>query len=54
MCTPNGTSIRDGRISDGSLSYYESHANHANHASTANLIDILEEVKQARIEGRLQ
>lgn len=47
IAAPTGRRISDGRISDGSLSYYESSANHANTDSTRMLRDILIEVRAA-------
>jgi hypothetical protein len=44
VATSSGCEIRNGRVSDGTLSYYESAANHANKKSTASLRAILEEI----------
>ncbi len=49
IAAPAGTKIKDGRISDGTLSYYEkAKQNHANPRSTAKVIAVLEEIDRSR------
>jgi hypothetical protein len=48
IASPNGYKIKDGRTSNGSLSYHESAANHANKTSTSNLRAILQEILSRR------
>ncbi len=49
IAAPEGTKIKDGRISDGTLSYYEkAKQNHANPRSTAMVIAVLEEIDRSR------
>ncbi|WP_186223915.1 SH3 domain-containing protein [Burkholderia gladioli] len=49
IAAPDGTKIKDGRISDGTLSYYEkAKQNHANPRSTAMVIAVLEEIDRSR------
>ncbi|WP_066098758.1 hypothetical protein [Xanthomonas massiliensis] len=48
IAAPSGKSIKNGQISDGTLSYYESAANSANSVSTKNLREILQEIQSHR------
>lgn len=48
IAAPNGKTIKDGRTSDGTLSYYESAANAASQTSSKNLRAILQEIEQTR------
>lgn len=48
IAAPAGRTIRDGRTSDGNMSYYESAANRANSVSTRDLRTILQEIQQSR------
>lgn len=53
IAAPNGARILDGRVSDGTLSYFESNANSANQSSTRRLRAILQEISQKRSLGQL-
>lgn len=48
IASPTGRKIRDGRQSDGSMSYYESAANKANSVSTRDLRATLQEIQRSR------
>lgn len=48
IAAPAGKTIRDGRTSDGKMSYYESAANRANSVSTSDLRAILQEIQNSR------
>jgi hypothetical protein len=48
IASPSGYKIKDGRVSNGSLSYHESAANHANKTSSSNLRAILQEILSRR------
>lgn len=50
IAAPEGKNIRDGRTSDGTLSYYESRANAANKKSTELLIELLVKVENGAYE----
>jgi hypothetical protein len=51
IAAPNGATIKNGSVSDGTSSYYESSANHANQSSSKKLRDILVEIAQSRGSG---
>jgi hypothetical protein len=48
IATPSGRRIKNGRVSDGTLSYYEGANNHANMRSTSELRSVLEEISKSR------
>jgi hypothetical protein len=49
IAAPTGAKIKDGRISDGTLSYYErAKQNHASMKSTERVVAVLEEINRSR------